>query len=683
MNKFVRPLIVLLVIVLVGAGGYLLWRRTAVEERIAVEDVLPVGPLAVLHLRDVEDHLAALGRTRLWQGLSGIDVMGGLAKIGVPEAQASNLEETWKEVFSPQNVAMLRRFFGREAAVAVYPVDFDGGEEDLARRLAGGVTLVLRLRPELRFIDALTALFQRLDKKVEISSRRRGDFKIHTLRTRDGSWELSYVQVGDLLVCGVGDRAVGRVLDVREGKTPPLRSEIDPNVGEGPSFVEGSIALERIGQALEGQFRKTLKALGASGDQEEAAARFEKALGRMAGLKSFHFAFEPGTPWRLRTALFFDKDRLAEDIAPFYDDPPVENSSLAMIPGGVLQYQWNGSLDVEDYWNEFKKEWRRGASDRGGAGSPEQEIRKLEQRLGLSIEGDLLPVIGDEFGGFLADVDLKGPFPVPRLALFLEVRDGAKASEILRKLIGQRPALRPQEEDYHGVTVTSFPIPLAPGLAPAYALVEDFLVFAVDGDLIKAMVDARGRSEAALAADLRGIDPGILEKNNSIVLFRLRRLMEKGEALIDWGQALQEKMKGQQQVVLKGMQERLEDVRSQMKARQSEIETLEEQLRGLKEVGGELPAEGNGDLAQRRKDLEAKIAEARKALEDRRQAEKELVEMIGRVERVAAGDDSKRKALIEDLVKPLMRSLASVRLIAGRAWLGDGVLRGVTSLDVE
>ena len=40
----------------------------------------------------------------------------------------------------------------------------------------------------------------------------------------------------------------------------------------------------------------------------------------------------------------------------------------------------------------------------------------------LNIEQEILPVIGDEFGGFISDIQVEGMFPIPQIALFLKIK---------------------------------------------------------------------------------------------------------------------------------------------------------------------------------------------------------------------------------------------------------------------
>jgi prepilin-type processing-associated H-X9-DG protein len=130
-------------------------------------------------------------------------------------------------------------------------------------------------------------------------------------------------------------------------------------------------------------------------------------------------------------------------------------------------------------------------------------IQRAEQHLGLRIREDLLAPFGSELCVALKVPEVLG---FPPIYVLLEVKDAARAQAAIDKLIallekGAEASVMRTTQDYKGVRITS--LSLMPGgrghgarlaalplmMRPAYAVVGDFLVVSVHGNLVKKIVD--------------------------------------------------------------------------------------------------------------------------------------------------------------------------------------------------
>ena len=103
-----------------------------------------------------------------------------------------------------------------------------------------------------------------------------------------------------------------------------------------------------------------------------------------------------------------------------YSRAPRENRSIRFVPVDILAYQWNNTFSLKDYWEHIKQQ-TAGANQGQQGISSQQAVAVAEGFLGLSLERDILPALGDEIGGYLADVELGEPFPIPELVLFMKI----------------------------------------------------------------------------------------------------------------------------------------------------------------------------------------------------------------------------------------------------------------------
>src|SRR6185503_2185024 len=177
------------------------------------------------------------------------------------------------------------------------------------------------------------------------------------------------------------------------------------------------------------------------------------SLKAVKGFKSFVLSGKMEPLVELKLNMVMDGANMSPELSYLYTCAPSVNKTLKFIPSGVLGYQWSSCLMLEQYWNQLMKEITREPPNPNDAvPSPLEELQKFESMIGLSVERDILPAIGDEIGGYLADVQMEGMFPIPKFLFFLEVKDKNKIEKLL-SLLTKNPMLMLQQEEYAGTEI--------------------------------------------------------------------------------------------------------------------------------------------------------------------------------------------------------------------------------------
>lgn len=221
----------------------------------------------------------------------------------------------------------------------------------------------------------------------------------------------------------------------------------------------------------------------------------------------------------LEIATYNVLDPAAVGAAPLREmlqTPPSEIEVLGYFPDSTLAFYAINLLDapkVYDFALGYAKDAARAAGDTT-AGDPaaevDQAIAAFEQRSGLNIRTDILGWMGREAAIGLAGVVRGGFFPIPEFALVVQAKDPAGATAFFQKLEGlvvqtaQQSGQFPitfQAEEHNGVTIRFAPTPMGEGLAPAYAVHDDYAIVALSRTSLRRMLDAKGAAGGGVAVN--------------------------------------------------------------------------------------------------------------------------------------------------------------------------------------
>ena len=113
----------------------------------------------------------------------------------------------------------------------------------------------------------------------------------------------------------------------------------------------------------------------------------------------------------------------------------------------------------------------------------EAALEVIQEKLGFSIDEDLLQVLGGNIG-----LAAKAPRVIgfPEMAMFIEVKDEKKLSETIEKLIPGHAFMVTSE--YKGITISSTAVAM---FQPAYAFVDGYLVVAPTPAVLRDIIDTR------------------------------------------------------------------------------------------------------------------------------------------------------------------------------------------------
>jgi len=428
--------------------------------------------------------------------------------------------------------------------------------------------------------------------------------------------------------------------------------------------------------------------------------------------------------------LYYDPDRFDPRLKTVYDCAPKKNQSLTFVPKDVLSYQWGACYDFNYYWKKIKSDMQRKDTLAEDKISPAEALVSFEKKINVSLEKDILPLLGDEMGNALIDVDTNGIFPVPRLVFFVKITEREKAARILDKLGEQLPLVRLECDMYAGHMISFVSIPVTNKFSPGYAFIDSYLLVATDRQILKTAIDLQRDPSGSLKEHPVFQDPQMKlgQKNNAVMFVNLRDMAQSIAAVVDWANQWMANQQRKQQAFRQGQLNYLQDLEADIQAKQKEIKALEENLakfepvreeaelvetqlesvqQRLREREEQLMAQPIGrpdpelqqlrvrveDLSKRMEPLAAPFAEF-KQMSKRIDELKEDVEAAGlkaeETQKLVDGFEKKREfpaevreAWMEEFIRPFLSALSATEIFANKILFNVGVIETTFYLRLE
>ena len=205
------------------------------------------------------------------------------------------------------------------------------------------------------------------------------------------------------------------------------------------------------------------------------------------GAGSFGYA---GGIWS-RFFLEFESETPGGAGIPSPSAPAVTFQSF--VPAGALLFVALES-DLSLLWEDIKTAIEVPAM--GEHITPWVILRSWEQDTGVSVKGDILPALGDQFALVMERITGKEFLPMPPGAVIFRVANREKADEVMGR-VAAWAALSHNftlvKETYEDTEINTIPDLFF--MQPGYALVDGYLIISSDREFLMKMIDVReGRS---------------------------------------------------------------------------------------------------------------------------------------------------------------------------------------------
>lgn len=651
--------------------------------KISIESVLPAQPVFYLRTTNLSSRIEKFTTTKFFRDFKSMDYKKFAGAMSVGPQAFDEAEKNLANVFSLENQKILKALFGQEFSLAVYS---DDNLKDLQAKtpqeiqkvitqLAGNIFVATRVSSDFAATEIVLKFLGQFNKDFKTDTMRYNGKEINLISNKDSSLTLAYVRLDDILVMGIGEKAAKSAIDVFAKKQKALLGDAAfakrMQKFSLDTHTVGFLDIHAISEMVSAQAAQMSK------DPKTAlyAGQMEDSLKQLKGLESLVFANSTTDVWTSKAGLYFDREKIDPSMKGFYSCAPIENHSAQFVPWDALYYQWSSCLDFPLMFQQYKEGMAAQGKATGRPIDINQMLSGYEKMLGLSIEGDVLPVLGKEFGIYLTDVDTTGNFPIPKIVVFVQITDREKATALINKLLALQPNLRPEEEAYQGEVIRFIPIPFVDSFKVGYTFADNYLLLASNVDILKASLEASKNPDKSIA--INSALRSALGSKNSLFFVEFDRLMGKAGELVDWSTKMAQQAKVQRQAFITGSQKNLDGI----KARNEELNTqLTTKKKNLLQV--EATVDPTADLSSQKENLKKDIETVQKEIAANEQRAKNLSKQIKDYEARAPKEDADAQ-MAQEFLKPLLQALSNVKYFVTSTNNGDGVLESTTQLKVE
>ncbi len=493
LKKLFIPLGAGLILIVIALLWFFLSRPT-----ITIASILPEDTIFYARLTQADKYLRNIGTSSFLKEINAIDIQKVMLKNEFPSDKINQVKYWQEQIKKMLDNPLLGKVLGREVALAFCPEP----------------VLFIRLKASIAAAEFLAQVSNFWGDDIALTHAMYRGIKINQVDAKNKKVKISYIRLGDLLVAGgQSPKALERVIDVYLKDAKPLSQQghfIDvlsrsyPN-DDGFAYLNAGAEPEKINEALKG----------------------------FNAVDAFGVSFASGDFHRFKFIAALNLKMMTPSQRKLLSCPKGDNKSLFFVPANAIGYNWGNCYDFGDYWQEVQEQLHSSSPEFLEWG--QALVGKIQKRLKIDIEKEVLPVLGNEAGFYLTDVDTRGMFPFPRFLFFIKINDRMQVNELLRRAAAN-PMVDIEDEEYGKVELRFMKLPFGANMDPGYAFLGDYLLVASSRQLLKKSIDVFAEPGRSLAQE-KTFKQFNLEQgadNNSMTFIKLSDLALRAIALAEW-----------------------------------------------------------------------------------------------------------------------------------------------------
>ena len=687
-NKILLVFLVLfLAAAAVIAGFYFLPPKVT-----SIEDVLPEGPLIYLSQKDLAKLTTDFTNSSFGKQMATINLPQLLEQSGVVKQDIQIMEAVFKQSGEVIKSPIFQKLFGQELGIAVYPVQFVNYDMKAILDMLTNLVVVIRLDKEAEFLEFLSHFFKQVNQQfVSEQVQYKNHLVMHVTvpQLAKFGFKLSYTKIGPYLVISFGEENVHQSIDAWKRQKNSLAKDRNYQLTKA-RFLEKPQTVAYVNlETFSSKLRSELIKMTAAYEKKSPAggpSEMEQILSGLEGFLGFGYSALYGETIQSKMNFAFVKEKMTSVTQQFYSCQPIPNKNIQFVPSDALAYQWSNCYDLAAYWSQFKAEVSKIPSNtnnpqEGQGPSPQEIIAGVEKMLKLSIDKDILPVLGKEQGWVLSDIESSGAFPIPKFLFFISINDRTKAEQMMKTVLDQ-PVLFVQNEEYKGVAINYISTPLSVDIQPAYCFLDNYLLLASSRQLFHTAIDTHQNPVVSLRSDpyFKQLNFDVNHATNGNFFLRVDAFAKNLQKVIEWGSAWVVAKAKEMDAYKSGSQKRLADLETEMKTTEAEIQAVKEEIKNFKKERQGIVAQG-GDTQAVDSSINAdqeKLSLKQKSVNSNKEKRQELEGIIDSLSKEKSLDPELLKLYLDNLVYPGLKAFEFIHAIGSEMRIGENYLDTTT-----
>jgi len=503
---------------LLAAGvAYVFLRTPVTATDTAYADYLPADTLATVSLRDLSELTDLFPETALGHFFSKKTMAAILNDMQAGDEAVSEYGKSYDQVFSVLHNPAFRMVFGDDVELAWLAVDPKKMTDD-PRKIIEQSFVILATTSSSKALETFAHALLHED----VDTVKRGDLELTRIRLDAKKYVYAYGE-GNRLLLALNPIVIERCISVNKaGKTLQQEKNFIAAVGLWHSsslqktYSREFIQLDRMRSYMGRAKDKDLRQLG-------------RYLQGMEFVVSASGRIEKG--WKVESTSRYFYDKLDPVVKELIDTKSDKNLSLNLLRDNPLLYSWSSSLGTSTLLKTLS------ATD---AGQYKKLDHRLQREFGFSL-ARITGAFGPQYGMILKKIVQGGLFPLPKVVLFVQIRDHKVAEALLEQVRqkatdrGMMGAKTEQVGSYH-----IYSWALLPGEAtqPAFVLTKDMLYIANGPSNLKQVLGME--KERELLPESISVKLGapladqVRQANNGAFVFWPNRFAAQVKGAADW-----------------------------------------------------------------------------------------------------------------------------------------------------
>lgn len=495
------------------------------DKKVLPAAILPNETLQITEIINIEKRLDDFRASQLGQTIAQIDWKAVMRKLGLHQKIIVQYDKLEELLASTIDNLVFNELFGKEVTIAVLPVTIDKLEIKSIKKLLSSIVIISRPKRSTEFVKLASQLVSGIyNYQTEIYE----DCEIKSFTT-ELEVTVYYTVVGGLFVATLNRQTLLSCLDLRKNQRPDLTQntyfqDLNKKLRNSNSVGFTYTNLTKLYETI-------FNLIKASIDAEKRDDFFDQARQYAQPFKAGgHSVYEKGDLIHSRSLVLIENSTDPNASPLMAQFKAGANKTLDMIPAESLIYYWANNLDI--FLNEesqfFNKDVRKA-------------LKVWLQEAGVSLN-QFFHAFGKQYGLALADFDTRKIIPIPKLALFAEVKSYDVVTNIL-ETSAKKLGMNTEIEEFEGIEINYFTLPLGlstmlpllEDITPSYCFIKNFCLVTSNRQLMMDMIDIYYYGGGIQAdSGFRAVDKGLTGPNNNIMFIRNAAFIEKFKDVIAW-----------------------------------------------------------------------------------------------------------------------------------------------------
>jgi hypothetical protein len=481
---------------------------------------VPDNALIYFEQRHGSKALKEFNKSPLGKKISSIKFIETGRKIGLTDPVLHTFEDILSLYSSAKDNKMLHEVFGKRFAATLLPPIDSNQSANLFDFIKDNTIFITKPRQSGEWPPFLDEIYSRYVENYFVSSMQYGNH--HIKRLQMNGQILSVVQIEGFFLISHNERQLRRCIDTFDAELPALAKKTDFVKIRKQFDMPDSFIYLPIDDV------RNFIAKSAAHLNFPGKSLLLKELATTVGFTNFGYG-----SWTKKKSVVdkvlvqYNSHQVNEVVKNHIDAEPSLCSMLSITSENPMFFYWSNNIKIKHFLQYFEK-------SRKDDQSAENFWSTIEEITGKNAE-EIFLLLGEEMSLILEPGPKDEFFPLPLGMFFLQVNNVSEIRSILENVIAAYD-IPISVKSFGPIDYTYWTPSPQNGLQPLYGFWDDFIFFGNSSSLLQMIVDKNMKNFTLLDnRDIKSIDPGFAEKNNSVSYLNnveLIKLLQKGLDLL-------------------------------------------------------------------------------------------------------------------------------------------------------